>query len=299
MENSSMAAKRRHILTALPPPVKGRDRTPSSGSAAPPPIPAVGPRLRIDDNGNFIDARGRFADKHVTRPADRSRSVDIPRDETHCARCHRAWHIGAVREGEDAKTITFVQLVKMAEGVFVKPTLRTYSRKDRGAGKFFDCMRVVGNKRLYDGCPSMNVIDRQLGIDTTIHEQAIAEYDRACPTRRRVASIEQQLARDFDEIAALERDEFSDAWMRRWRSVNEQLERIVKWIDDINHRHGLRKPGGLFFTNRFRSRKKMIRSLFPELPDETFENLWRAFRQFLRYERRHYLTRFVTDGSDA
>src|SRR6185369_1055588 len=119
------------------PRVKGRDCTPISGSATAPPIPPVEPRLRIDKHGNFIDDRGRCVDKHIVRSPDRSRSDDLPRDDAHCARCHRAWHIGAVRAGEDAKAITFVQLVLMATGVFSKSTLRTYSRKDRGAGKFY------------------------------------------------------------------------------------------------------------------------------------------------------------------
>jgi len=289
-ERSSTLPERSHSVN-LP----ARECAPAP---APPPIPPVESRLRIDDDGNFIDENGQILDGAV-RAREKSSPPTVPRDPGNCARCRRPWHLGAVREGEGVKPVAFQSLVTIADGVFTESTLRTYSRNDRGAGKFYDCMTVVGSERRYDACCAMNIIDAHRGIDVSVHAEATAMYDLRCPTRRRIAAIEQQLARDFEEIAALEREDFSDAWMRRWRRMNEQLERIVKWTDEVNRRRGLRKPGGLFFTNRFRSRKKMIRSLFPEIGDERFDHLWRAFRHFLRGERHSYLWRFVTDRRDG
>lgn len=191
-----------------------------------------------------------------------------------CERCSRPWHIGAVREGEEVKRVNFAQLETMAKGVFSAATLRTYSRKDRGAGKFYDHMTIVGSERRYSACESRLVIDQHRGVDTAIYERAIAEYDRRAPTTRRLEAVERQLMRDFAEIAELEREPYSEGWMLRWKAINARIARTVQWIDRINRNFGLEAKDGMLVTDRFTTRRAKLRALFPEFSDRAYRKLF-------------------------
>lgn len=208
-----------------------------------------------------------------------------------CSRCTTAWHIGAVVEGEDRKKITFAQLEAMARGTFSSATLRTYSRKRRGANLFYPHITYECGEVRYDACKSHLVILRQSGIDTKTQEAAIAHYDRKAPTTRRVEALERMLARDQAQLEALQRREFDGNWMRQWKALNTGVERTVRWIDAINREHGFTREEGFFVTDRFTDRKAMLRSLFPELSDRSFRSLWRSFHKFLAYEGGEHLLR--------
>lgn len=227
--------------------------------------------------------------RQAPRPVAPSRTLPPP--DTSCARCSLPWHLGAVREGEDAKRITFAQLEALARGTFSASTLRTYSTERRGVGMFYKHMTKEGAEVRYSACESNLVILRQKNVDTSIYEAAIAAYDRKAPTTRRIDVIERLIARDQDEFEALRRAMFGPAWMSRWQALNSSIERIVRWVDDQNREFGFTREDGFFVTDRFTNRKKMLRSLLPELSDEGFASLWRKLRLFLKYEGGAHLLR--------
>ena len=213
-----------------------------------------------------------------------------------CARCKAEWHLGAIREGEDAKKITFAQLEAMAKGTYSTSTLRTYSRKDRGAGKFYDHMTIVGNEVRYDACESNLVILRKKNINTKIYEAAIAAYDRQTPTTRRLEALARQLAEDEREAGTLDRSEYSERWMQLWRHLNTRLDRLARMVDQKNQEFGFTTKDGVFVTDRFTKRKAKLRALFPELTDAAYARMFKEMRHVLLY---HDAARLLDEGEPA
>ena len=214
-----------------------------------------------------------------------------------CARCNAAWHIGAVRFGEEPKHITFAQLEKMAEGVLKRSTLRTYSRSDkRGANYFGPFKRKRHGEVRYDACAANAIIERERGGDVQTLLAAIDAYDAAAPTTETVLKVEQKLREEEREIHQLRGGNFPRDWWHRWVNVNALIARCAKWIDETNRDYGLAGRDGLFITNRFRNRRDMIRSAFPDFSDRVFETFWRRFERFLRYEEQEHLIRALNSG---
>lgn len=200
-----------------------------------------------------------------------------------CARCGTAWHLGAVVEDEDGKKLNFAQLEVLARGTFSAATLRTYSRRNRGAKFFYPHITYERGEVRYSACESYLVILRHSGIDTQAHEAAIQNYDRKAPTMRRVEALERALARDHAELEALERGSYGAQWMRRWKDVNARVERTARWIDRMNRQYGFEPDAEYFAPDRFKSRKERVRAAFPDLTSHAFDSLWREFRNFLEH----------------